>query len=49
MTPLEIIEQTTVDGVTLALSPAASITATGDHSAGKDGFLRSVHEKKHTK
>ncbi|MDP3498154.1 MAG: hypothetical protein Q8R84_10935 [Candidatus Nitrotoga sp.] len=33
MTPVEIIEQATVDGVTLALTPAGTITATGDQSA----------------
>ena len=33
MTPVEIIEQATVEGVTLALSPAGTITATGDRAA----------------
>jgi hypothetical protein len=33
MTPVEIIEQATVDGVILALFTADTITATGDQSA----------------
>lgn len=33
MSPAEIIEQATVEGVTLALTPAGTITATGDQSA----------------
>jgi hypothetical protein len=33
MNPAEIIEQATVEGVILALSPAGTITATGDRSA----------------
>ena len=33
MTPVEIIEQATVEGVTLTLTPAGTITAIGEQSA----------------
>ncbi len=33
MTPTEIIKQATVEGVTLALTPAGTLTATGDQVA----------------
>jgi hypothetical protein len=45
MTPVEIIEQATVDGVILALSPAGTITATGDQSA-VDRWLPTIRDNK---
>ena len=45
MTPVEIIEQATVEGVTLALSPAGTITATGDQSA-VDRWLPVIRDNK---
>jgi hypothetical protein len=45
MTPVEIIEQATVDGVILALSPAGTITATGDQSA-VDKWLPTIRDNK---
>ncbi len=45
MTPVEIIEQTTVDGVILALSPAGTITATGDQTA-VDKWLPTIRDNK---
>jgi len=45
MTPVEIIEQATVDGVILALSPAGTITATGDQSA-VDRWLPVIRDNK---
>lgn len=45
MTPVEIIEQATVDGVTLALTPAGTITATGDQSA-VDRWLPTIRDNK---
>ncbi len=45
MTPVEIIEQATVDGVILALSPAGTITATGDQTA-VDKWLPTIRDNK---
>ncbi|MBI3481342.1 MAG: hypothetical protein HY016_13480 [Nitrosomonadales bacterium] len=45
MTPVEIIEQATVEGVTLAPSPAGTITATGDQSA-VDKWLPTIRDNK---
>ena len=45
MTPVEIIEQATVDGVTLALTPAGTLTATGDQSA-VDRWLPTIRDNK---
>ena len=45
MTPMEIIEQATEDGVILALSPAGTITATGDQSA-VDKWLPTIRDNK---
>ena len=45
MTPGEIIEQATVEGVTLAPSPAGTITATGDQSA-VDRWLPVIRDNK---
>lgn len=45
MTPVEIIEQATMEGVTLALSAAGTITATGDQSA-VDRWLPTIRENK---
>lgn len=45
MTPMEIIEQATADGVNLALSPASTITATGDQSA-VDRWLPVIRDNK---
>lgn len=45
MTPVEIIEQATVEGVILALSPAGTITATGDQTA-VDKWLPTIRDNK---
>ena len=45
MTPVEIIEQATVEGVTLALSPAGTITATGNQLA-VDKWLLTIRDNK---
>jgi len=45
MNPSEIIEQATVEGVNLALSPAGTITATGDQSA-VDRWLPVIRDNK---
>lgn len=45
MNPTEIIERATVEGVTLALSPAGTITATGDQSA-VDKWLPTIRDNK---
>jgi hypothetical protein len=45
MTPVEIIEQVTVDGVILALFTADTITATGDQSA-VDKWLPTIRDNK---
>ncbi len=45
MTPVEIIEQATVDGVNLALSPAGTLTATGDPQA-VDRWLPVIRDNK---
>lgn len=45
MTPVEIIEQATVDGVILALTPAGTITATGIQSA-VDKWLPTIRDNK---
>ena len=45
MTPMGIIEQATVDGVILALSPAGTITATGDQTA-VDKWLPTIRDNK---
>jgi hypothetical protein len=45
MNPTEIIEQATVEGVILALSPAGTITATGDQSA-VDRWLPTIRNNK---
>ncbi len=45
MTPLEIMEQATLDGVTLALSPPGSISATGEQAA-VDRWLPVIRENK---
>jgi len=45
MTPVEIIEQATVDGVILVLSPAGTITATGDQTA-VDKWLPTIRDNK---
>ena len=45
MTPVEIIEQATADGVNLALSPTGTITATGDQSA-VDKWLPTIRDNK---
>jgi hypothetical protein len=42
---VEIIEQATVEGVTLALTPAGTITATGDQSA-VDRWLPTIRDNK---
>jgi len=45
MTPVEIIEQATVEGVILALSSVGTITATGDQSA-VDRWLPTIRDNK---
>ena len=45
MNPAEIIEQATVEGVTLALTTAGTITATGDQSA-VDRWLPTIRDNK---
>ena len=45
MTPVEIIEQTTVEGVTLSLSHAGTITARGDQLA-VDRWLPVIRDNK---
>jgi|GEM_PF-1112965 len=45
MNPATIIEQATADGVNLALSPAGTIKATGDHVA-VNRWLPSIREQK---
>lgn len=45
MTPMEIIEQATAGGVNLALSPAGTLTATGDQAA-VDKWLRAIRDNK---
>ena len=45
MTPVEIIEQATVEGVTLSLSPAGTITAIGAQSA-VDKWLPTIRDNK---
>ena len=45
MNPAEIIEQATAEGVILALSPAGTITATGDQSA-VDKWLPTIRNNK---
>ena len=45
MTPVEIIEQATVEGVTLALTLAGTLTATGDQSA-VDRWLPVIRDNK---
>lgn len=45
MTPMEIIEQATADGVNLALSPAGTLTATGDQAA-VDRWLPTIRDNK---
>jgi hypothetical protein len=45
MTPAEIMEQATADGVSLALSPAGAITATGDQAA-VDKWLPVIRDNK---
>ena len=45
MTPVEIIEQATVEGLTLSLSPAGTITAIGAQSA-VDKWLPTIRDNK---
>lgn len=45
MTPVEIIEQATVEGVILALSSVGTLTATGDQSA-VDRWLPTIRDNK---
>ncbi len=45
MTPAEIVEQATADGVNLALSPDGSITATGNQTA-VDRWLPAIRDSK---
>lgn len=45
MTPAEIIEQASADGVNLALSPAGAITAIGDQTA-VDKWFTSIRDNK---
>lgn len=45
MTPVEIIEQATVEGVTLTLTPAGILTATGDQLV-VDKWLSTIRDNK---
>jgi len=45
MNTAEIIEQATVEGVTLSLSPAGALTATGDQTA-VDKWLPTIRDNK---
>lgn len=45
MTPVEILEHATVEGVILALSPRGTITATGEQSA-VDRWLPTIRQSK---